>query len=113
MAETLGMLCDKLTIVKLKQYHSEDAARLESLGIQATQLQEEINNRLITFIFDKLTKEQFVTILQRTEKINELNSPDFFIDGRGIYQISFTVYKPQQKAIDKILELQKELFPNN
>lgn len=43
MAETLGMLCDKLTIVKLKQYHSEDAERLRSLDKQCTQLQEEID----------------------------------------------------------------------
>ncbi len=43
MAETLGMLCDKLTIVKLKQYHTEDAQRLESLDQQATRLQDEIN----------------------------------------------------------------------
>src|SRR5665647_1378475 len=44
MAETLGMLCDKLTIVKLKQYHTDDKERLESLGNQALQLQEEIDN---------------------------------------------------------------------
>lgn len=44
MAETLGMLCDKLTIVKLKQYHTDDKERLESLGNQALQLQEEIND---------------------------------------------------------------------
>jgi hypothetical protein len=43
MAETLGMLCDKLTIVKLKQYHTEDAERLASLDKQAQQLQGEIN----------------------------------------------------------------------
>lgn len=43
MAETLGMLCDKLTIVKLKQYHSSDEGRLESLALQASQLQEEID----------------------------------------------------------------------
>lgn len=43
MAETLGMLCDKLTIVKLKQYHTEDAARLSSLGLQCKQLQDEID----------------------------------------------------------------------
>lgn len=43
MAETLGTLSDKLTIVKLKQYHSEDTARLESLGAQAKQLQQEID----------------------------------------------------------------------
>ncbi len=43
MAETLGSLCDKLTIVKLKQYHSEDEARLQSLEKQERQLQAEIN----------------------------------------------------------------------
>lgn len=43
MAETLGSLCDKLTIVKLKQYHTEDEARLQSLTSQEKQLQEEIN----------------------------------------------------------------------
>jgi hypothetical protein len=43
MAETLGSLCDKLTIVKLKQYHSEDQVRLESLSQQEQQLINEIN----------------------------------------------------------------------
>jgi len=44
MAETLGSLCDKLTVVKLKQYHSEDQARLQSLAAQEKQLQDEIND---------------------------------------------------------------------
>lgn len=43
MAETLGMLCDKLTIVKLKQYHTDDDQKTESLNKQAVQLQEEID----------------------------------------------------------------------
>lgn len=50
MAETLGMLCDKLTIVKLKQYHTEDAQRLQSLNKQATDLQQEID----TYIADAI-----------------------------------------------------------
>ena len=37
MAETLGSLCDKLTIVKLKQFHNEDKNRLESLQQQEMQ----------------------------------------------------------------------------
>lgn len=44
MAETLGSLCDKLTIAKLKQWHSDDAERLESLGRQERQLCEEIDD---------------------------------------------------------------------
>jgi len=50
MAETLGMLCDKLTIVKLKQYHTDDDERLKSLDNQALQLQEEID----TYISDAI-----------------------------------------------------------
>lgn len=51
MAETLGMLCDKLTIVKLKQYHTENnPERSSSLDKQALQLQEEID----TYISDAL-----------------------------------------------------------
>lgn len=44
MAETLGSLCDKLAIVKLKQFHSEDMARLRSLVTQEQQLLSEIND---------------------------------------------------------------------
>lgn len=43
MAETLGSLCDKLTIVKLKQFHSEDPGQLTSLEQQEYQLQSEID----------------------------------------------------------------------
>ena len=43
MAETLGMLCDKLTIVKLKQYRTEEEQKSASLNNQAIQLQEEID----------------------------------------------------------------------
>ena len=54
MAETLGMLCDKLTIVKLKQYHSEDEVRLKSLAIQADQLQTEIDEYINDAVSGKL-----------------------------------------------------------
>lgn len=42
MAETLGSLCDKLTIVKLKQWHSSDPKARETLALQEHQLQAEI-----------------------------------------------------------------------
>ena len=51
MAETLGSLCDKLTIVKLKQFHSEDETRLQSLEQQEQQLQTEID----LFVADAIT----------------------------------------------------------
>jgi hypothetical protein len=46
MAETLGSLCDKLTIVKLKQYHCDDSAKSASLAVQEKQLVQEIDDFL-------------------------------------------------------------------
>jgi hypothetical protein len=43
MAETLGSLCDKLTIVKLKQFHCEDYDKSIVLAKQNTQLINEVN----------------------------------------------------------------------
>ena len=43
MAETLGSLCDKLTIVKLKEWHTEDPERRASLETQERQLRAEID----------------------------------------------------------------------
>jgi len=43
LAETLGTLCDKLTTVKLKRWHSDDPERLRSLEEQEKQLHEEID----------------------------------------------------------------------
>lgn len=47
MAETLGSLCDKLTIVKLKAFHCDDLERLRSLEIQTKTLIEEIDHYLV------------------------------------------------------------------
>ncbi|MFQ5507257.1 MAG: hypothetical protein ACE5F1_21015 [Planctomycetota bacterium] len=46
MAETLGSLLDKLTVVKLKLWHTSDAARKESLLGQSSRLAEEIDEYL-------------------------------------------------------------------
>ena len=60
MAETLGSLCDKLTIVKLKQYHTEDAARLQSLDQQTSQLQEEIDIYISDAVQGKTHPERMI-----------------------------------------------------
>lgn len=60
MAETLGMLCDKLTIVKLKEYHSEDVQKLNSLQQQAVQLQTEINEYISAAVDGKIDPERMV-----------------------------------------------------
>ena len=58
MAETLGMLCDKITIVKLKQFHTEDSVRLKSLEQQSSQLQQEIDEYLFNAITGKIPVER-------------------------------------------------------
>ena len=84
MAETLGMLCDKLTIVKLKEYHTEDPQRLESLAKQAASLQTEINEYIadaingtipverLTFAANKVFKKAGNEVADVTGKIGEV-----------------------------------------
>jgi hypothetical protein len=84
MAETLGMLCDKLTIVKLKEYHTQDEARLESLRSQAMDLQQEIDEYIraalagdipvgrLTFASNKVYKREGNDVGEVTGKIGEV-----------------------------------------
>ena len=60
MAETLGSLCDKLIIVKLKQFHTEDVQRLGSLTHQETQLCEEIDTFIHNAAKGKIPQERLV-----------------------------------------------------
>jgi hypothetical protein len=84
MAETLGMLCDKLTIVKLKEYHTTDADRLSSLQNQANQLQTEIDEYFqdalngtipaarLTFDANKVFKQEGNVVKEVVGKIGEI-----------------------------------------
>jgi hypothetical protein len=76
MAETLGSLSDKLTIVKLKQYHSEDEARLQSLHQQELQLQAEINNFIGDAVAGNIPPERLTFSANKVYKIegNETRS---------------------------------------
>ena len=58
MAETLGMLCDKLTIAQLKKYHTEDETRLHSLSTQIIQLQQEIDEYVSDAVSGKILPER-------------------------------------------------------
>jgi len=84
MAETLGMLCDKLTIIKLKEYHTENPQRLESLKEQAGLLQQEIDEYVqqaargmipverLTFASNKVFREKGNEVADVTGKIGEV-----------------------------------------
>ena len=58
MAETLGSLCDKLTIVKLKQWHSDKPEKLQSLDLQEKQLVEEIDEFVSLAISGEIIPER-------------------------------------------------------
>jgi hypothetical protein len=58
MAETLGSLCDKLTIVKLKQWHSEEETKKRSLEGQEKQLLEEMNSFIAEAVAGRIPPER-------------------------------------------------------
>lgn len=86
MAETLGTLADKLTTVKLKLWHTEDAERMASLKAQEKQLEDEINEFVaaalsgqipierLTFAANKVYKKEGNTIADFSGSIGELFS---------------------------------------
>jgi len=78
MAETLGSLFDKITIIKLKQFHSSDLARLNSLREQEKRIQKEIDqfassalNGLIPL--NQLSFKSNKVFKRRGNKISQIN----------------------------------------
>ena len=104
MAETLGMLCDKLTIVKLKQYHTTDEIRLQSLNKQASQLQTEIDEYFadaiagnipaerLTFASNKVFKQEGNVVKEVVGKIGEI----FY----QLANVNCTLWHEQEKVYD-------------
>jgi len=86
MAETLGTLADKLTTVKLKLWHTDDAERIASLKAQEKQLETEIDEFVgaalsgqipmerLTFAANKVYKKEGNTIADFSGSIGELFS---------------------------------------
>ncbi len=86
MAETLGSLCDKLTIVKLKQWHTENPERQASLAEQEKRLQSEMNNFIaaavrgeipaghLTFAANKVYKKEGNRISEVAGSLSEIVS---------------------------------------
>jgi hypothetical protein len=68
MAETLGTLSDKLITVKLKQYHTEDSERLESLSRQEKQLQDEIDEFITDAIKGRIPHEKLTFAANKVYK---------------------------------------------
>jgi hypothetical protein len=115
MAETLGMLCDKLTIVKLKEYHSDDPKKLESLKIQAKELQQEINEYFslalngmipierLTFAANKVYKKEGNEVSEVSGNIGEV----FY----QLAEVNCRLWHEQEKVyeFEKVPESEKNL----
>ena len=114
MAETLGSLCDKLTIVKLKQWHSEDEIRLKSLAVQEIQLQEEINEFIsaaiagqipsgrLTFASNKVYKKEGNYVADVGGSIGEIFSE--------LAQVNCNLWHEQEKVYEfnKVVVTEKD-----
>lgn len=79
MAETLGALCDKLTVVKLKQYHSENSTRLASLAEQEIQLKNEIDEFVLAAVNRAIPEEKLTFASNKV--YNKKNNHAREIDG--------------------------------
>ena len=77
MAETLGSLADKLTTVKLKLWHTEDAERIASLKLQEKQLEAEINEFVGAAIAGDLPIDRLTFAANKVYKKEGNVIPDF------------------------------------
>ncbi|MFT3751195.1 MAG: hypothetical protein QM768_22980 [Agriterribacter sp.] len=115
MAETLGMLCDKLTIVKLKEYHTEDVTRLESLKTQALQLQMEIDEYLADAVKGKIPVEKLSFAANKVFKKEGNEVADIIGNiGEIFYQladVNCRLWHEQEKVyeFEKVLPEQKDV----
>lgn len=120
MAETLGSLCDKLTIVKLKQWHSEDAEKQKSLAIQQAQLQEEINEFVksacagiipierLTFVSNKVFKKEGNVVADVKGNIGKIFSQLAEVNCK-LWHVQEKVYEFEKVAVEEKDKVVKQL----
>lgn len=72
MAETLGSLCDKLTIVELKHWHTTDAARRAQLATQGRELAEEIDELLRDAVSGRIARERLTFAHHKVHGVDAL-----------------------------------------
>lgn len=104
MAETLGSLCDKLTIVKLKQFHTENAIRKESLFVQENQLIAEVDE-FITDAFNgliplnKLTFKANKVFKQKGNEITNIKGSIGIVFSK-LAQVNCDLWHQQEKVYE-------------
>ena len=126
MAETLGSLCDKLTIIKLKQYHTEDKATIKSLNLQESQLVDEIDLFLndaikgvipvqkLEFASNKIFKEEGNQVNDIKGKIGEVFSKlaevncDLWHEQEKVYDFEAILSEEKNNVVKKLALLNLE-----
>jgi hypothetical protein len=109
MAETLGTLCDKLTVVKLKQYHSENSTRLASLAEQEIQLKSEIDEFVLAAVNRAIPEEKLTFAANKV--YNKENNHAREIDGSigEIFSLLAVVNCKLWHEQEKVYEFEKIL----
>lgn len=105
MAETLGSLIDKLTIVKLKQWHSEETERLKSLSLQEEQLKSEIDIFVNNALSGAIPLERLIFQSNKVYKKDniQLSSNDSINIGKitsDLAEINCRLWHEQEKVYD-------------
>lgn len=120
MSETLGSLCDKLTIVKLKQWHCEDQDKLKSLNLQSKQMEDEIDEFIqdalhgiipterLTFASNKIYKQQGNTISDVNGSIGAVFSQLAEVNCK-LWHEQEKVYEFEKVSVEKKDQVVKQL----
>jgi len=104
MAETLGSLCDKLTIVKLKQWHTEEASRVDNLQHQEISLVAEINQLFTDAVSGAIPQSKLIFLSNKVYK-KEGNELSFIAGSLGtlvsdLAMINSKLWHEQEKVYD-------------
>jgi hypothetical protein len=120
MAETLGTLADKLTTVKLKLWHTDNAERIESLKLQEKQLQDEMDELVraaiseeiplerLTFAANKVYKKEGNETRQFTGTVGQLFSQLAEVNCR-LWHVQERVYEFEKIPVPEKDEVIKQL----
>lgn len=116
MAETLGTLCDKLTIVKLKQFHSDDIKKLESLSKQEKSLSKEIDVFLSDAVSGKIPIEKLTFSANKVykkegnelEELHQVSIGEIFAE---LAKVNCDLWHEQEKVyeFEKIPVIEKDV----
>lgn len=126
MAETLGSLCDKLTVIKLKQYHTQNEEREASLQVQEKQMIEEIDQYVqdaasgkipagkLEFASNKVYKKEGNEVRDILGKVGEVFSElarvncDLWHEQEKVYEFETIAAKDKDRVIKKLAILNLE-----